>query len=161
MGLEIERKFLLADASWRTQVSHSQRLCQGYLGGDERASVRVRINGEQANLNIKAARAGTSRAEFEYALPLADAREILASLCREPCIEKTRHWVHYGGHAWEIDEFHGANAGLLVAEIELQSEQEDFARPAWLGAEVTHELRYYNSQLVQQPYCQWQDAAHD
>jgi adenylate cyclase len=153
MALEIERKFLLLDERWRSQVNTSVIMRQGYLGGDG-VSVRVRIAGEQAWLNIKQARLGASRLEFEYPVPLHDAEELMA-LCRDGCIDKTRHYIAQDGFTWEIDEFHGANEGLLVAEIELDAVGQAFARPAWLGAEVTGQERYYNVALAQQPFSTW------
>lgn len=158
MAIEIERKFLLASDAWRSEVERSQAMDQGYLGG-ERASVRVRIAGEAAFLNIKSRQGGAARLEFEYPLPLDDARQLLDQLALPGRIAKRRHYLHRAGHVWEIDEFEGDNAGLVVAEIELGSEDEAFERPPWLGAEVTDDLRYYNSALAQHPYCRW--AEHD
>ena len=158
MAIEIERKFLVADESWRARISRSAPMRQGYLGGAEgRASIRVRVSGEQAWLNIKAAVLGSSRAEYEYPMPLADANEMLDTLCTA-IIDKTRHYVECEGHVWEVDEFFGDNAGLVVAEIELDHVDEVFARPAWLGREVTDERRYYNHALALQPYRQWEHA---
>ena len=157
MGVEIERKFLLASDTWRAEVLRSEHMDQGYLGG-ERASVRVRIAGSAAFLNIKSQQRGTTRLEFEYPLPLEDARQMLDQLALPGRIAKQRHYVCHAGHLWEIDEFHGDNAGLVVAEIELQAEDEVFLRPAWLGREVTDDLRYYNAALAQQPYCSWPAA---
>lgn len=155
MPLEIERKFLLADERWRPDVARSCRMRQGYLGGTEgRASMRVRIQQAAAHLNIKAAVIGAARAEYEYAIPLSDAEEILDRLCVGR-IDKTRHYVERDGLTWEIDEFHGDNEGLVVAEIELGHEQQEFARPAWLGREVTQLQRYYNHSLALKPYKTW------
>ncbi len=157
MALEIERKFLLASEAWRAQVESSQRLAQGYLGGT-RASVRVRIGGGRAWLNIKSRELGHSRQEYEYEIPLVDGEAMLASLADGAVIEKTRHLVRQGAHLWEIDEFAGDNRGLIVAEIELAHPDECFERPAWLGAEVTDDARYYNSNLVAHPYTRWEVA---
>lgn len=157
MALEIERKFLVVGDAWRKAAHASEHFAQGYLNQTGRASVRVRIEGEQANLNIKAAQVGTSRAEYEYPIPLAEAREILDSLTLTPPVEKTRHWVEHAGHVWEIDEFVGANAPLVVAEIELDAADEAFERPDWLGAEITDDVRYYNHALAFEPYSQWHD----
>ena len=154
MGVEIERKFLLASDAWRAEIERSQRMDQGYLGG-ERASVRVRIAGDAAFLNIKSKQGGAARLEFEYPLPLADARQLLEELALPGRIAKQRHYVRHAGHLWEIDEFEGENAGLVVAEIELSRPDEDFVRPPWLGAEVTDDLRYYNAALAQHPYGRW------
>jgi len=157
MGIEIERKFLPANASWRDQVLRSQRLAQGYLGG-ERVSMRVRIGGERAWLTIKARVSGASRSEFEYPIPLADAEQLLAELALPGRVEKVRHHIEHGGMLWEVDEFLGDNAGLVVAEIELPAVDTAFARPDWLGAEVTEQDRYYNSALAARPYSQWTAA---
>ncbi|KEZ76928.1 CYTH domain-containing protein [Salinisphaera hydrothermalis] len=159
MALEIERKFLVVGDAWRAAAHASQRFAQGYLNDSGRASVRVRIEGEQANLNLKAAQVGASRAEYEYPIPLAEAREILDNLTLTPPVEKTRYWVKHAGHVWEIDEFVGANAPLIVAEIELDSADEAFERPDWLGAEITDDVRYYNHALAFLPYSQWSNDA--
>lgn len=155
MGIEIERKFLLRDATWRDAVGTGTRYVQGYLGGD-RCSVRVRREGDVAHLNIKSIALGTTRQEFEYAIPLDDAEALLASFCGQR-VEKIRYHVDFAGKRWEIDEFLGDNAGLVVAEIELESEDEPFEHPAWLGDEVTDDKRYYNVNLVQHPYCEWDE----
>lgn len=163
MGIEIERKFLVVGDAWRAQASRRQRMAQGYLNdaaslqaGTQKASVRVRIAGEQAVLNLKSRELGASRQEFEYAIPLADAEALLA-LCVGGAIDKTRHYVTVGAHLWEVDEFHGDNAGLVVAEIELGAVDEAFERPAWLGAEVTEHARYYNLALSARPFAAWTD----
>src|SRR5438128_12244875 len=141
MGIEIERKFLVARDAWRAQIARSVVMQQGYLSGERgAASVRVRLEGDKARLNIKAARVGTTRAEYEYDLPVADAHEILSTLCAS-VVKKMRHYVPAGRHTFEIDEFHGDNAGLVVAEIELADADEAFERPAWLGREVTDDRR--------------------
>ncbi len=155
MATEIERKFLLRNDDWRRQADAGTPFKQGYLAGSDRASVRVRIEGEQANINIKSATLGVRRQEFEYPVPLADAGELLATLCEQPLIEKTRYHVDYAGHRWEIDVFEGDNAGLVVAEIELTDENEPFERPPWLGEEVSDDPRYYNVSLVKHPYRDW------
>ena len=161
MGIEIERKFLPVDDGWRALAHKVVPMAQGYLNdlamvdsGAMQTSVRVRIEGESAFLNIKSREAGPSRQEFEYEIPLADARALLA-LCVGGKIDKRRHYVQHAGHLWEIDEFHGDNAGLVVAEIELGSVDEDFAKPDWVGAEATHAQRYYNLALASRPYSQW------
>ncbi|MFO7580957.1 CYTH domain-containing protein [Guyparkeria sp.] len=155
MAREIERKFLLADWSWREEVERSDRLVQGYLNEEGGASVRVRHNGRQAFLNIKSRTLGISRDEFEYEIPMADAERMLDHLTCGPVIDKTRHFVRRDGLLWEIDEFHGANDGLVVAEVELEHEDQAFERPDWLGEEVSHDPRYYNVSLVKKPYSQW------
>jgi adenylate cyclase len=154
MAIEIERKFLLATDDWRDAIESTTRLAQGYLGG-ERASVRVRIGGGEAFINIKARVKGSSRLEFEYPLPLADAETMLAELCLPGRIEKLRHHVRHVGMLWEVDEFLGDNAGLVVAEIELDRADQPFERPGWLGREVTDDIRYYNVALADRPYSQW------
>ena len=157
MPREIERKFLLRNEAWRAEARRSQLMTQGYLARGERASVRVRVAGEAAWLNIKVGGLVASRNEYEYAVPLDEARELLAA-AEGPLIEKTRHYVEHGGATFEIDEFHGDNAGLIVAELELDREDAPFPRPAWLGAEVTQFRRYYNVCLVTHPYRAWTDA---
>jgi len=160
MPREIERKFLLRTGAWRPLAHRRQPMSQGYIAGSERASVRVRIAGDEAWLNIKCGGFVAARAEFEYAIPLGEARELLAHSAG-PLIEKTRHWVRHAGAEWEIDEFHGANEGLVVAELELDDEQAEFARPDWVGAEVTQLRRYYNVSLVAHPYCEWTEQERD
>lgn len=153
MALEIEKKFLLRDDSWREEVERSLAMRQAYLGGDG-VSVRVRFEGDQARLNIKQMLVGPSRHEFEYTIPLADARRLM-ELANGGGTQKTRHYVRHGGMLWEIDEFLGDNEGLIVAEIELESEDQAFERPAWLGEEVTGEERYYNVALARHPFRDW------
>ena len=157
MAVEIERKFLLTSDAWRSEVDSSESMVQGYFGGNEQASVRVRIVGERAYLNIKGKTLGARRLEFEYPVPLADAEDMLREFAGERVIAKTRHYVRHGSHRWEIDEFGGANEGLIVAEIELAAEDERFERPEWIGTEVTDEARYYNVCLVTHPYSAWAD----
>jgi len=157
MAQEIEHKFLLANNGWREHVSHSVIYKQGYLSSQPTSSIRVRISDKQAWLNIKSATIGTQRSEYEYEIPLSDAHEILDLLCLKPVIEKTRHFVTHEKHLWEIDEFDGENAGLIVAEIELDALDEIFAKPDWVGAEVTQDVRYYNNNLAKNPYSAWRD----
>jgi adenylate cyclase len=157
MAREIERKFLVVSEDWRTVVSHSCEMRQGYVASSEKASVRVRIEGDEGKLNIKSGGLVASRAEFEYAIPVADAHELLA-LTSGRIVEKTRHYVFFGGFEWEIDEFAGDNRGLIVVELELDSEDQPFERPAWLGKEVTHLRRYYNVCLVDHPFSVWTAA---
>lgn len=155
MATEIERKFLVRNDGWRAQAQPGKRYRQGYLTSDARSSVRVRVAGDQGYLNIKSATLGITRMEYEYAIPLHDAEEMLAHLRAGPLIEKTRYLVEHAGHVWEIDVFEGDNAGLVVAEIELQSQDETFALPGWAGEEVSHDPRYYNVSLVTHPYKDW------
>lgn len=155
MPLEIEKKFLLANGSWRNEVSRSQSISQGYLSREPACTVRVRVSGEQAWLTVKGPSMGASRLEYEYAVPPEDARRMLSELANRPLVEKTRHYIPMGELTWEIDEFHGDNEGLLVAELELPAEDAPFDHPAWLGREVTGIKRYYNSHLVHAPYSTW------
>jgi adenylate cyclase len=131
MPREIERKFLLRNDDWRPLVKSSRRISQGYLPSGEGVSMRVRIEGEMANLNIKSATLAIERLEYEYPIPLAEAVELLEQLCRRPFIDKVRHEVDWYGHCWEIDCFGGENSGLVVAEIELAAVDEPFERPPW------------------------------
>jgi adenylate cyclase len=157
MGIEIERKFLVRGDGWRAQASSATRFSQGYLSRDPARTVRVRIAGERAFLTIKGQTTGATRAEYEYAIPVADARQLLA-LSDGPVVDKIRHLCEVDGMTWEVDEFLGANAGLVVAEIELQSEDQRFTRPAWLGAEVTGDGRYVNANLAVRPFTGWERA---
>ncbi|AGA33047.1 adenylate cyclase [Thioalkalivibrio nitratireducens DSM 14787] len=154
MAKEIERKFRILNDSWRSEVQASQPMRQGYLCGNTRASVRVRVSGDRATLNIKSATLGVERSEFEYPVPLDDARVLLDELAGA-IIEKSRHELRHGDHLWEIDEFAGLNQGLIVAEVELGDAKESFARPGWLGEEVSHDPRYYNTELARHPYTRW------
>lgn len=155
MATEIERKFLVADDRWREHAEEGTAFRQGYLVGSEHASVRVRIEGKRANLNIKSATLGVRRQEYEYPIPLEDAREMLDRLCEKPLIEKTRYHVAFGGYTWEVDVFEGDNRGLVVAEVELSSEDEQPPLPPWAGEEVSDDPRYYNVCLVKHPYKDW------
>jgi adenylate cyclase len=155
MAIEIERKFRVIDDGWRASVGSSTLLRQGYLANTMRASIRVRLAGDSAWLSVKAMTLGRARAEFEADIAAADAHEMLSHLCEGPLIEKWRHIVVHAGDRWEIDEFLGDNAGLVIAELELDSEQQQFDRPAWLGEEVTDDQRYYNFRLSQHPYREW------
>ncbi len=155
MAQEIERKFLVVGNSWRKQAV-GQPYCQGYIATTKPGqSVRVRIVGNQGYLTIKGPVRGLSRPEFEYAIPLLDAQEMLETLCDRPFIKKTRYRLPISEVVWEIDEFAGENAGLIVAEVELNSEHQQVALPEWIGREVTGEARYYNASLVKHPFSQW------
>ncbi len=158
MAREIERKFLLASDAWRSAARGSVPMRQGYLASTGEVSIRVRQEGSKAFLNLKSATLGISRDEFEFPLPAVGAAEVLDRFCRERCVEKVRHYVQVGRHRWEIDEFSGDNAGLVVAEVELDDEQEAFDMPAWLGREVSFERRYYNVCLLDYPYRHWTEA---
>jgi adenylate cyclase len=153
MGVEIERKFLVRSDAWRS-LGEPVLLRQGYLSSHKARVVRVRIEGEQGVMTLKGQNVGAVRGEWEYPIPLADAAELLL-LCEQPLIEKYRRRISHAGHVWEVDEFLGVNAGLVVAEIELDAEAEAFALPDWVGAEVTDDLRYLNSSLIKHPYSAW------
>ncbi len=155
MATEIERKFLVT-GDFSRQVISAQRIVQGYICSQPGRTVRVRIRGEEGFLTIKGAsdEKGLSRYEFEQKIPLADAEELL-KLCEPGAIDKMRNLVPAGKHTWEIDVFHGENEGLILAEIELASEDEPFERPDWIGQEVSGDRRYYNSMLTTHPYKQW------
>lgn len=156
MAIEIERKFLVVGDVWRSApaVFYSQ----GYLNRDKARTVRVRIAGEEAFLTIKGISEGARRAEFEYPIPLRDARELLV-LCEQPLIEKYRRKILHDGFVWEVDEFLGENAGLVVAEVELPAEDTAFSLPAWVGDEVTQDVRYFNSSLSKNPFSSWSSQA--
>ena len=154
MAIEIERKFLLKDDSWK-HAAHGRVYRQGYILGGSGVTVRVRTIGEKGFLTIKGKSRGAARAEYEYEIPVQDAREMLEALCQKPLIEKKRYQVDYAGFTWEIDVFSGENKGLTVAEIELADENQTFAKPDWLGKEVTGDARYFNASLVKTPYSAW------
>ena len=155
MGIEIERKFLVESSSW--QAPNSGKVYrQGYIRTHNQNTVRVRIAGDQGYLTLKSKTKGLTRSEFEYMIPLEDAQEMLDLLCDRPLIEKIRYEVLYAGFKWEVDQFLGENEGLMLAEIELESEIQQFTLPPWITVEVTKDQRYYNSNLAQNPYRQWQ-----
>ena len=155
MATEIERKFIVK-GDFSADVFDAQRIVQGYICSEPGRTVRVRIRGEKAFLTIKGPsdEKGLSRYEFEQEVPLADAEQLL-KLCEPGAIDKVRHLVRAGKHIWEVDVFHGANEGLVMAEIELASEDEPFEKPDWIGEEVSGDRRYYNSMLTKEPYSQW------
>lgn len=154
MAKEIERKFLVAGEAWRS-LAEGRYYCQGYIPTQGNQTVRVRIVGEQGYLALKGPTSGMSRSEFEYAIPLADAQAILAELCRRPAIEKHRYRIPIGAVIWEVDEFLGENQGLILAEVELTHESQTVELPTWIGQEVTGDARYYNSNLVRNPFKGW------
>lgn len=161
VAIEIERKFRVVGEGWRAQAVKSVRMAQGYINDmaalrEERqnASVRVRIAGDQAFLNLKSRELGRSRQEFDYPIPVLDAQALLR-LCVGGLIDKVRHYIPQDGLTWEVDEFGGENAGLVVAELELPAVDTVFGRPAWLGREVTEEQRFYNLALAERPYSRW------
>ena len=157
MGTEIERKFLLGNDSWRKEAVSCTLLRQAYahfMQGNQ-LTFRIRIADDQAFLTLKGPVSGCSRSEFEYPIPCKDAGEILENFCESGLIEKYRYHVPCGSRIWEIDEFLGDNAGLIIAELELDSPDESFEHPPWLGREVTSEIRFYNSRLREYPYRNW------
>jgi adenylate cyclase len=153
VAVEIERKFLVKKDLW-TPSGAVTLFQQGYLSRERGRTVRIRRAGERAFVTIKGESVGLSRPEYEYPVPLADVEGLLG-LCAQPLIEKRRYLHEHEGHTWEVDEFLGANAGLLVAEIELDDPSETFERPVWVGEEVTSDPRYLNSNLVEHPYSSW------
>ncbi|MBN8884683.1 MAG: CYTH domain-containing protein [Rudaea sp.] len=164
MAIEIERKFLVTSDAWRAQATRAQRMVQGYLidaslvatQTGTRCSLRVRIGGDKAWLNIKSATLGVARQEYDYPIPVADAERMLRDFCNG-VVEKVRHYVPHAGLMFEVDEFFGDNADLVVAEVELQSADQAIAKPEWLGREVSEHLRYYNLNLLQYPYSRWSE----
>jgi adenylate cyclase len=154
MTSEIERKFLVVGDAWR-HLTHGQRYRQGYLSTEAERTVRVRAVGNQGFLTIKGRTRGATRAEYEYPIPFDEAEALLNNLCLRPLIEKVRYAIPYQGMVWEVDEFLGDNAGLVVAEVELESETQEFVKPDWVGTEVTDDPRYYNANLVHRPFTRW------
>lgn len=155
MALEIERKYLVINEKWRDSVIKESIMKQGYLANAPNASVRVRVSGTEARLTIKGRSEGISRSEYEYPIPLRDAEEILLNHVSGAVIEKVRYQVRCGDHVWDLDVFAGANRGLIMAEVELDSEDERFRMPEWAGDEVSSDSRYYNVNLATHPYCDW------
>ena len=154
MGVEIERKFLVNE-TLLPELTNGYTIMQGYIQTVDHTTVRIRIRDKEAFLTIKGKSQGASRLEFEYPIPLNDAQEMLTNLCHTSLIEKTRYLVEHEGHTWEVDLFDGSNKGLIIAEIELESEDEEFSLPAWVTKEVTDDVRYFNSNLIQRPYIDW------
>jgi adenylate cyclase len=154
MAQEIERKFRVANDDWRAMASSSSSLKQGYLSSSAEATVRVRLEDNLGTLTIKSKTKGITRNEFEYAIPAQEAEELLI-ICSGPLIEKIRYRIPQENHTWEIDVFEGDNDGLIIAEIELTSDEDYFAKPQWLGEEVSGDSRYYNSNLATHPYVNW------
>lgn len=153
MPCEIERKFLVLNEDYKEGLTGSL-FCQGYLNSDKSRTVRIRISDDKASIAIKGLSVGAVRPEFEYPVPVDDAK-ILLTLCEKPLIEKIRYRIRHEGMVWEVDEFLGENRGLVVAEIELEYEDQPFSKPAWVGMEVTSDPRYFNSALVGHPYKEW------
>ena len=154
MGVEIEKKFLLAGNDWK-ELAEGASYRQGYLSSVKERTVRVRTIRDKGFLTIKGISVGATRLEYEYEIPFEEANELLNELCEKPLIEKNRYKVNIGEHTWEIDEFFGENEGLVVAEIELESEGQAFEKPEWVGEEVTGDPRYFNSNLISNPFKQW------
>jgi CYTH domain-containing protein len=155
MAVEIERKFLVKNNAWRS-LATGCLYRQGYLPSQNLTTIRVRTVGDRGYLTIKGKNTGMSRLEFEYEIPLADANQLLETLCQMPLIEKYRYCIAWGNHTWEVDEFLGQNQGLILAEVELKHETEAIAIPDWIGQEVTGDRRYYNVNLAKIPYSQWE-----
>lgn len=153
MGVEIERKFLVKNAGWRDGADAGVLCRQGYLVGEQALTVRVRVMGSSGYLTIKGETKGIRRAEFEYAIPVEDAEALLLQC--DAVVEKHRYRIEQRGHVWEVDQFLGANEGLIVAEIELQDEGEAFEKPSWIGAEVSLDRRYSNARLAVEPFSSW------
>ena len=154
MGTEIERKFLVVGDAWR-QGAIGMVYRQGYLCTTKERTVRVRVGGDKGYLTVKGSRTGVSRLEYEYEIPLGDAQAMLDTLCVRPLIEKTRYRIKHEGLVWEVDEFAGENAGLVIAEVELEREDQEVSLPAWVGNEVSMDDRYANSHLAEHPYSTW------
>lgn len=155
MAVEIERKFLVDGDEWRADVTQATHIVQGYLASTDNLTLRVRIRGEHAFLTVKGRSQGISRSEFEYEIPVSDAHHMLEELVQGPIIDKVRHIVAHGGHTWEVDVFAGDNAELVMAEIELDSDAEQFDLPVWAGKEVSDDSRYFNVNLAVNPFRNW------
>lgn len=153
MALEIEKKFLVKEYQWRN--GHAKMYRQGYLNSDKKRNVRIRVINDKGYLTVKGISQGAVREEYEYEIPRSDADAMLDRLCEKPLIEKKRYTIVYKGFVWEVDEFFGANLGLIVAELELQTEDQEFLKPEWIGKEVTGDPKYFNANLVHRPYSQW------
>lgn len=154
MGTEIERKFLVTENSWRS-LAAGVKYRQGYLNSAKERTVRVRTIDDKGFLTIKGITTGASRSEYEYEIPVGDADALLDDLCEKPLIEKNRYKIDFEGFVWEVDEFFGENKGLIVAEVELESEDQAFEKPGWIGEEVTGDPKYFNSNLINNPYLKW------
>ncbi|VAW52820.1 hypothetical protein MNBD_GAMMA05-574 [hydrothermal vent metagenome] len=165
MGIEIERKFLLKNDDWKSQVTKTHVIKQGYLQSgleaSQKSSVRIRISDDKADINIKSVDLTMVRQEFEYTIPLVDAEQLLTSLCDDIVISKIRYHVPYGEHLWEVDIFEGDNAGLQMAEIELNRLDEAFDKPPWIGEEVSDDKRFYNIYLLKHPFRMWSNSISD
>ena len=156
MALEIERKYLI-DLEKIGTLENGIRIKQGYLSTNKDAVVRVRVKNDKAYLTIKGSNSRITRLEFEYEIPLNEANEMLEKLCQKPVIDKTRYLINYENHTWEVDVFYGDNEGLVVAEVELSSEDEHINLPIWVKEEVSHDDRYFNSNLMKFPFKDWEE----
>jgi len=154
MHIEIERKFLVTGTSWMKNAT-SMACKQGYIYASPKKTIRIRIMADKGYITIKGKNQGIGRKEFEYVIPLEDANRLLLDMCDKPLIEKTRYLVNYQGFNWEVDAFEGDNKGLVIAEIELTDENQQFPKPPWLGEEVTGDSRYYNASLQKKPFALW------
>ncbi len=154
MGKEIERKFRVKGDAWKS-LAKGTRYCQGYLSSVKERTVRVRTVGDKGFLTVKGITTGASRTEYEYPIPVSDAEGMLNDLCEKPLIEKNRYKIKDRNLTWEVDEFFGENKGLIVAEVELQSEGQSVGKPEWIGEEVTGDPRYFNANLIKHPYTKW------
>ena len=154
MAKEIERKYLVKNNAWK-KMANGTSYRQGYLSTAKERTVRVRLIGNKGYLTIKGITVGATRVEYEYDIPVNDASDMLAKLCEQPLIEKNRYKIEYAGLTWEVDEFFGENEGLVIAEVELESEDQKIEFPEWIGEEVTTDLRYFNSNLTKNPYRKW------
>lgn len=154
MAREIERKFLTRNDDWRS-LATGRLYRQGYLSTAKERTVRIRTVGNKGFITVKGIAKGAVRAEYEYEIPITDANEMLDGLCERPIIEKERHAIHYGGLPWVVDEFHGVNRGLILAEVELSDENQEVELPDWVGEEVTGDPRYFNANLTRNPYTKW------
>ena len=156
MAIEIERKFLVKERPF-AMAKRSLKINQGYILNEKSKVISVREKGDDYFLTIKGNNIGISRLEYDFPISKDDAEELIIHFCKTTLIEKTRHYVEHKGHTWEVDEFHGTNDGLIVAEIELESEDEKFEIPNWIGQEVTQDERYYNMNLAVHPYTSWEN----
>ena len=154
MATEIERKFLVVGEDWRW-LGDAVEIRQGYLSTVKERTVRVRVMGDRGYVTVKGITVGAARTEFEYEIPVADAHQMLDQLCERPIIEKTRSRIDVAGLIWEVDSFTGVNAGLVVAEVELEHEAQEIDPPRWIGEEVTGDSRYFNANLIAHPFTEW------
>ena len=154
MATEIERKFLVVGEDWRS-LGNAVEIRQGYLSTVKERTVRVRVMGDRGYVTVKGITVGAARTEFEYEIPVADAHQMLDQLCERPIIEKTRSRIDVAGLIWEVDSFNGVNAGLVVAEVELEHEAQEIDPPRWIGEEVTDDPRYFNANLIAHPFTEW------